>query len=190
MKVIGLAGWAGCGKSAVAQELSQRPGVNWVNLDSVAWEMYRPRTPTYWRLVARFGEGVLDASGSIDRSQLAALVFSDAKALADLNAITHPAVMKHLRKVVSEEEARGTALLLVEGALLGSSSYVDRALFDAILWLEASSRTREKRLRLAGRKHHAEREHPEPDRVAVIRVNAEGPLSQVVSRVQGVIAAL
>jgi len=190
MKVIGLAGHAGSGKSVIAQKLSKREGIVAVDLDKVAWETYRPHTPTYWRLVARFGKGILNAEGMIDRSQLGALVFSDARALADLNAIVHPAVIDRLQTIIQQEKARGTRILLVEGALLASSLYVDRSLFEVILWLEASSKTRRRRLQAAGRSIHIERTLPEPDGQNAITVDAEGPIAEVASRITDVIESL
>jgi len=190
MKVIGLAGGTGCGKSAVARELARRKGVARVDLDKVAWGTYRPRSPTYWRLVSRFGEGILDAEGAIDRSRLSAAVFSSDQALADLNAIVHPAVIDQLRETMSEEEAQGTHVLLVEGALLATSPHVDRSLFDAVLWLQASSSTRQRRLKAAGREQHTVRTIPEPRSKEVIRINAEGTIAQTIEHVTRVIDVL
>lgn len=183
MKVIGLAGEAGCGKSVVAQELAKREGIAWVNLDEVAWETYRPRSPVYWRLVSRFGEEILDPSGTIDRPRLSKIVFSDERALANLNAIVHPAVTDRLRRIIADEKARGTKVLLVEGALLGSSQHVDRSLFDAILWLAASEEMRRRRLGKAGRVHHLGRTSPRPENEGIVLIDAEGSLAQVVARV-------
>lgn len=187
MKVIGLAGEAGCGKSAVAQELAKREGIARIDLDKVAWKTYRLRTPTYWRLVSRFGKNILDAEGAIDRTRLGAVVFSDERALADLNAIVHPAVIDQLRETMSEEEAQGTHILLVEGALLATSPHVDRSLFDAIIWLDVSSETRQSRLKAAGRETHIERVLPRPRSPKVTTIDAEGSIAEVVERVAGAI---
>jgi len=183
MKVIGLAGGAGCGKSAVAQELAKREGIARVDLDKVAWGTYRPRSPTYWRLVSRFGEGILDTGGAIDRSRLSEIVFSDERALTDLDGIIHPEVIDRLQVIIRAEEARGTRILLVEGALLGSSPHVDRSLFDVVLWLEASKETRQRRLQAAGREQHVVRTLPEPRSKEVIRIDAEGSVAEVAARV-------
>lgn len=185
MKVIGLAGNAGSGKSTIAQALSKRKSIKAIDLDKAAWESYQPRSPTYWRLVTRFGQGILDTEGAIDRTRLGAVVFSDERALADLNAIVHPAVINQLRETMSEEEAQGTHILLVEGALLATSSHVDRSLFDAIIWLDVSSGTRQSRLKAAGRKTHIERVLPRPRSPKVTTIDAEGSIAEVVERVAG-----
>jgi len=183
MDVIGLAGRSGSGKSAAARELSKREGVAWIDLDRVAWETYWPRTPTYWRLVSRFGRGILAADGAVDRPRLAELAFSDEKGRKDLDAIVHPAVVERLREIIREKEARGTRLLLVEGALLASSPHVDRALFRAILWLEASDETRRLRLERAGRRRHEERTLEEPEPEEVLRIDADGSIPKTVQRI-------
>jgi dephospho-CoA kinase len=190
MKVIGLAGEAGCGKSAVAWELAKREGIARVDLDKVAWETYRPRSPTYWRLVARFGAEILAADGTIDRARLARIAFSDQTALDDLNAIVHPVIIDHLQRIIRTQKNRGTKILLVEGALLGTSPYVDRSLFDVVLWLEASKETRQRRLKAAGRGGHVVRMLPEPRSEEVIRINAEGTIAQTAERVLSTIEAL
>ena len=183
MKVIGLAGNAGSGKSTIAQALSKRKGIKAIDLDKAAWESYLPRSSTYWLLVTRFGQEILDSQGAIDRSRLSAAVFSSDQALADLNAIVHPAVIDQLRKTLNEEEAQGTHILLVEGALLATSAHVDRSLFDSIIWLEASSETRQSRLKAAGRETHLKRVLPRPRSPKVTTIDAEGSIAEVVERV-------
>lgn len=183
MKVIGLAGEAGCGKSAVGRALAKREGIAWVDLDQLSWETYRPHSPTYDRLISRFGEGILAANGEIDRSQLARIVFSDKESLADLNTIVHPALSEKLRSMVEDAKAKGTRVLLVEGALLGVSPQVDYSLFTAILWFTASRETREQRLRAAGRVHHLRRHLASPKAAHTINIDAEGTIEQTVQHV-------
>ena len=190
MKVIGLAGRAGSGKSAVGRALAQRPGVAFVDLDRVAWSTYQIGAPTYWRLVSCFGRGILRPDGAVDRLRLAEAAFGSARSREELDAIVHPPVIGRLRDLILEEEARGTGVLLVEGALLGSSPHVDRSLFTTILWLEASDRARRERLEACGRGGHAVREFAEPDCGAVRRVSAEGTPQDVADRIARLIDTL
>lgn len=183
MKVIGLAGEAGCGKSTVAKTLAERKGIVWLDLDRLAWESYRRGSPTYERLTSRFGKSILSTSGEIDRSKLAGIVFSDKESLADLNAIVHPALSEKLRSVIEEAKAKGTRVLLVEGALLGVSPQVDYSLFTAILWFTASRETREQRLRTADRVHHLRRHLMSPKAAHTINIDAEGTIEQTVQHV-------
>ncbi|GAG40563.1 unnamed protein product, partial [marine sediment metagenome] len=122
--------------------------------------------------------------GRIDREVLGSLVLSDAAARRDLEAIVHPAVSDRLDELKRGAEERGTEVLLVEGALLASSSHVDRSIFDAILWLEASDETRRNRLRSDGREEHADRMAGVSSDAATIVVDAEGTLSEVAERVR------
>jgi dephospho-CoA kinase len=88
---VGLTGGIGAGKSMVAQLLVDR-GATLIDADLVAREVVAPDGPAYRPLVDRFGRSILADDGTVDRPALAAAAFSDPKALADLNAITHPAI--------------------------------------------------------------------------------------------------
>jgi len=88
---VGLTGGIGSGKSAVADLLVER-GAVLIDADVVAREVVAPGGPAYQPLVERFGTAILTDDGTIDRPAVAAKVFGDPEALADLNAITHPAI--------------------------------------------------------------------------------------------------
>jgi len=87
--VVGLTGGIGSGKSTVASLLARRGAVV-VDADALARDAVAPGTPGLSEVVARFGAAVVGARGELDRGALAAVVFADAAALADLNAIVHP----------------------------------------------------------------------------------------------------
>jgi dephospho-CoA kinase len=91
MLVVGLTGGIGSGKSTVSALLEERGAVI-VDADRIAREVVAPGGPAYQPVVDRFGPGVVTADGAIDRPALAALVFADPSARADLEAITHPVV--------------------------------------------------------------------------------------------------
>ena len=88
---VGLTGGIGSGKSTVADLLAGLGAVV-IDADQVAREVVEPGTPTLAAIAARFGEHLIRADGSLDRAGLAAVAFPDPGALADLNAITGPAI--------------------------------------------------------------------------------------------------
>lgn len=98
---IGLTGGIGSGKSTVADLLAERGAVI-VDADVLAREVVAPGTEGLDAVVKRFREGVLRADGTLDRPALGAIVFSDADARADLNAITHPRVRARARQLRNE----------------------------------------------------------------------------------------
>jgi len=94
--VIGLTGNIAAGKSTVAAMLG-RLGACVIDADQLAHQVMRAGTEVYRVIVMRFGEGVLDPNGEIDRSALGGIVFSDPDALRDLERLVHPAVIEETR---------------------------------------------------------------------------------------------
>jgi dephospho-CoA kinase len=89
--LLGLTGGIGSGKSTVSALLAERGAVV-VDADAITREVQQPGTPVFAAMVERFGPGIVAADGTLDRPAVADLVFGDSDALADLNAIVHPAV--------------------------------------------------------------------------------------------------
>jgi dephospho-CoA kinase len=189
MIIVGLAGPAGSGKSAVARKLARRAGVVWIDLDRVAWSTYEPDGPAYHALLARFGRDILASDGRVDRGALAAKALGDPVGKRDLERIVYPAVNEALAASIEREERRGRQVLLVEGALLASAPDVDRDLFDAILWLDAPLPVRGARLRQDGREHHAARNDKLTPTGDFLRINADAPLDEVAELVWSAIEA-
>jgi dephospho-CoA kinase len=116
MILVGLTGGIASGKSTVAG-LLRRKGAQVIDADRIGQESYLPGGPAYDPIVERFGSGVLDAEGAVDRGRLADIVFNDPKALEDLNAITHPVIADEIARLM--EEARGDdGLVVLDAALL------------------------------------------------------------------------
>src|SRR5690606_41121297 len=88
---IALTGGIATGKSITLRRLAE-PGAHTIDADVLAREVVEPGTPGLAAVVDRFGRDVLDIEGHLDRARLGALVFADAAARADLEAIIHPAV--------------------------------------------------------------------------------------------------
>ncbi len=190
MRVVGIVGPAGSGKSTACRILSRRTGVVHVDCDRLAWETYRPGGPAYLPVLARFGEGILGPDGTVDRTKLGALVFSDPKAREDLERIVHPLVMEAVARELEEARKKGAHLALVEGALLLSSPHARRGLFDLFLWLSVPEEERRRRLLAAGlsveaiqRRFSAQAELAPPKLSNVVVVDGEGPPAEVARRV-------
>ena len=88
---VALTGGIATGKSHVRAEF-ERLGVPTLDSDVLARAVVAPGTPGLAAIVARFGQGVLDARQALDRKKLGAIVFADAAARHDLEQIVHPAV--------------------------------------------------------------------------------------------------
>jgi dephospho-CoA kinase len=91
VRVVGLTGGIGSGKSTVARLLAER-GAIVIDADQVAREIVEPGEPALAEIAAHFGAEVLTEDGALDRPALAAIVFNDADARRDLEAITHPRI--------------------------------------------------------------------------------------------------
>lgn len=91
MLVVGLTGGIGSGKSTVSRLLAERGAVI-IDADAITRELQHPGTEVFSAMVERFGDGIVASDGTLDRQAVADRVFADPEALADLNAIVHPAV--------------------------------------------------------------------------------------------------
>lgn len=117
MKVIGLTGNIGCGKSTVASWLREM-GVAVIDLDAVARQIRNNDAEARRRIESRFG--------TIEAGQLARIVFSDPDALHDLEAILHPLVRNETRARLAELEAGGVDAACIEAIKLLESPLHDR----------------------------------------------------------------
>ena len=120
MRVIGLTGGIGSGKSTVSALLAARGAVV-IDADAITRELQQPGTPTFAAMVERFGPGIVAADGTLDRDAVAAIVFADADALADLNRIVHPAVGAEIARRL-QEQADGDAVVILDVPLLVEST--------------------------------------------------------------------
>ena len=117
MKVIGLTGGIGSGKSTVAGFLAEL-GAAVIDLDKVGHEVVKSGGPAFKKVVGAFGEGILNTKGEIDRARLADIVFKDREALACLNRIVHPAIDKVIQERIGEFRRRGVKVVVLEAAAM------------------------------------------------------------------------
>ena len=90
MKVLGITGGVGSGKSEVLRWLKEAYGAYVCQMDETAKGLQRGGTDCFRQIVARFGNRVIDPDGELDRAELGSIVFADEVALHALNAIVHP----------------------------------------------------------------------------------------------------
>ena len=127
MKLIGLTGAIGSGKSSVSA-LFERKGAIIIDGDGIAKQLQQKGSPTLQKMVDEFGDILLE-SGELDRAKVAKLVFGDAEMLKRLNAIMHPAIgVEILRQIESNMTTDNIVVLdmplLVENPRDGLSGLV------------------------------------------------------------------
>jgi dephospho-CoA kinase len=117
MKVIGLTGGIGSGKSTVSQYLAELGAVI-IDADKVGHEALKPGTEAYKEIVTIFGMEVISPTGEIDRKKLGGIVFSNPEALAKLNKIMHTRMRAMTKDKIEKYRQQGVAVVVVEAAIL------------------------------------------------------------------------
>ena len=126
MKVYGITGGAGTGKSEVIKMLQENFGGCVIMSDEVARELMQKGNISYQLIVEYFGRDILMDDGEIDRKKLADHVFNNKEALEKLNSMTHPYVTDEIRKLIAEAEASGECrFVALESAILLECGYED-----------------------------------------------------------------
>lgn len=103
---VALTGGIGTGKTHVLQQLAALD-IPTIDADRLVHELMRPGAPITAAVIARFGTGMLQADGALDRKRLGALVFGDEAARRDLEAIVHPAVYEAIAGWLARMAAEG-----------------------------------------------------------------------------------
>jgi dephospho-CoA kinase len=147
LKVVGLTGGIGAGKSTVARLLASHGAVI-VDSDALAREVVAPGTPGLAEIVETFGDGVLQADGSLDRPGLGKIVFNDADALRQLEQITHPRIQAESARLIAEAEASGAPVVIHDIPLMVESEA--QATFETVIVVEAPDELRLDRLEQRG----------------------------------------
>lgn len=144
---IGLTGGIGAGKSTVAARLRELGAVV-VDADAIARAIVAPGSPALARIAARFGPEVIGHGGQLRRAALAAMVFSDSAALADLNEIMHPEIAALTAEQEAAAELSGAQILVYDMPLLVENGLA--ANYDAVIVVAAQRDVRMTRLGARG----------------------------------------
>ena len=134
MRVIGITGRSGSGKSTVTRLYAAR-GFPCIDADEVSRAVLQPGSPCLARLQKAFGSDIVEADGTLRRRLLADRAFATPEGTARLTAITHPEILRRIDAWLQEQRAAGAALAFVDGAVIVGTPFESRC--DALLLVAA-----------------------------------------------------
>lgn len=145
MKIIGVTGGVGAGKSTVLNYLEKRYGAKLILADLVGHEVMEPGHEAYEQVVKAFGQEIVSEDKTIDRKVLGAIVFADEKKRMILNRIIHPAVRQEILRRLEEAELLHLSYVVVEAALFLEENY--DAFCDETWYIYTDEKIRRQRLK-------------------------------------------
>ena len=145
MKIIGVTGGVGAGKSTVLNYLEKRYGAKLILADLVGHEVMEPGHEAYEQVVKVFGQEIVSEDKTIDRKALGAIVFADEKKRMILNRIIHPAVRQEILRRLEEAELLHLSYVVVEAALFLEENY--DAFCDETWYIYTDEKIRHQRLK-------------------------------------------
>jgi dephospho-CoA kinase len=140
---VALTGNIASGKSTVA-ELFRRWGATLIDADRLVRDAQAPGSPVLRAIAGRFGADLVDAAGMLNRKELRHRVMGDAAALADLNRLVHPDVLRRRAALEQTARARGDRIVVSDLPLL--FEVADPAAFDVVVLVDAPEAVRRARL--------------------------------------------
>lgn len=141
VRVIGLTGGVGAGKSRILDILQTEYGAEIIVADQVAHELMKPGHEGYEMVVRALGNSFLKPDGTIDRPLLSTLIFHDQNALETMNEIIHPMVWKTIKDKICSSQAD---LIVVESAIMGREQ---DDIYDEMWYVYTSEENRIRRLK-------------------------------------------
>lgn len=145
MKVIGITGGVGSGKSALLAYIKEHYSCRIILADEAAHQVKEPGQPCYEKLVELLSGDILNEDGTIHKGKMAEKIFGDRKLLEAVNAIIHPAVKELILDQIQKERIKGEIqFFFVEAALLIEGGYLN--LVDEMWYIYAEENVRRKRL--------------------------------------------
>ena len=146
MKVIGITGGVGAGKSAILSYIAKKYNCRIILADEVAHTVKEPGQVCYRQLVMLLSEEILQPDGKIDKVKMASKIFSSDELLEKVNKIIHPAVQDYIEQVIASERAENKLdFLFIEAALLIEAGYLD--IVEELWYIYADENVRRARLK-------------------------------------------
>ena len=125
MKIIGLTGGIGSGKSTVAGFLEEL-GAMVLDADKIGHDILETNTEAQQGITEYFGKQVLDTQGHISRKKLADIVFKDRESLKKLNLITHPHINRRIQGALDAYQQQGIQVVVIDAPLLIEAGWATR----------------------------------------------------------------
>ena len=145
MKIIGITGGVGSGKTQVLSYIEKHYKCRIVRSDETAHLLYEPGQECYKKLVALLGLEILAEDKTIDKGKMAAVIFSNKMLLERVNQIVHPEVKNYILRQIEYEKGKGVVdYFFIEAALLIEEHYDQ--IVDELWYIYADTQIREKRL--------------------------------------------
>ena len=147
MKVIGITGGVGAGKSEILSYIRERYNCRILLADEAAHKVKEKGQPCYEKLVALLSDEILDETGNINKVKMAEKIFSSRELLTKVNGIIHPAVKKLILSAIQEErKSKIHDFFFIEAALLIEEHYDE--ICDELWYIYTSEKNRRERLKL------------------------------------------
>lgn len=145
MKIIGITGGVGAGKTKVLSYIEARFSCRVIRADEAAHKLYEPGQACYQKIVALLGQEILNTDNTIDKVKMATAIFGDNALLAGVNGIVHPEVKKYILEQIAFERKKGVVeYFFIEAALLIEEHYDQ--IVDEMWYIHSDVAVREKRL--------------------------------------------
>ncbi|MDD3277893.1 MAG: dephospho-CoA kinase [Lachnospiraceae bacterium] len=144
MKIIGITGGVGSGKTEVLEYLARNYECTVIQADEAAHLLMKPGKACYPKVVALLGPGFVDEEGELNRPKVSSVVFRDPGLREKINGIVHPAVKEYITKQIKNEEKEGTPYFFIEAALLIEDKYDE--ICDELWYIYADEQVRRERL--------------------------------------------
>lgn len=144
MKVIGITGGVGAGKTQVLSYIEEHYSCRVLRADEAAHLLEQPGQACYKQLVKLLGKDILRGE-QIDKQKMAAVIFQDKEILAKVNAVIHPAVKRYILEQIAYERERGAVdYFFIEAALLIEERY--DFIVDELWYVHSDIEVRRQRL--------------------------------------------
>ena len=145
MRIIGVTGGVGSGKSAVLNYIEEHFDSRIVKADDVGHLLMMPGRACYEPVIQLFGEWIVKDDTSLNREAIASIVFEDGEMLKKLDDIIHPAVKKYILKEIEKSKKEKTEFFFIESALLLEEKYDE--ICDEMWYIYCEKEVRMERLR-------------------------------------------